>query len=227
MVAIYGTYSPLFFLWHWRRIVCTEFFSWFQCTQTVFKINTIIYRNRIIILENTWLKFDVFYIIDEIILLMLKLASNKIDTYLTSLRYLFSVFRGIFPAIFGRFSKKLSTPLSIPPYPCSNNYFSIIINNWGFMKKKYFGWSGVYFIFILHLYITVTCRHTIVFYSKDCCSNIKTSSKRLESYLTSLWCHERYLFSVFRGILPVIFGRFSKKLSTSAVVHQKNILPDY
>ena len=54
-----------------------------------------------------------FYIIDEIILLMLKLASNKIDTYLTSLRrherYLFSVFRGIVPAIFGRFSKKLST----------------------------------------------------------------------------------------------------------------------
>jgi hypothetical protein len=39
--------------------------------------------------------------------------------------------------------------------------------------------------------------------------------------------HERYLFSVFRGILPAIFGRFSKILSTSAVVHQKNILPDY
>ena len=30
-------------------------------------------------------------------------------------------------------------------------------------KKNYFGWSGVYFIFILRLYITVTCRHTIVF----------------------------------------------------------------
>jgi hypothetical protein len=42
-------------------------------------------------------------------------------------------------------------------------------------------------------------------------------------YLTSLWRHERYLFSVFRGILPAISGRFSKKLSTSAVVHQKNI----
>jgi hypothetical protein len=27
--------------------------------------------------------------------------------------------------------------------------------------------------------------------------------------------HERYLFSVYRGILPAIFGRFSKKLSTS------------
>ena len=50
------------------------------------------------------------------------------------------------------------------------------------MKKKYFGWSGVYFISILHLYITVTCRHTIVFYGKDCCSNIKTSSKRLEYF---------------------------------------------
>ena len=29
-----------------------------------------------------------------------------------------------------------------------------------------------------------------------------------------------YLFSVFRGILPAIFRRFSKKLSTSVVVHQ-------
>jgi hypothetical protein len=110
------------------------------------------------IIEHTWLKFDVFYFIDEIILLMLKLVSNKIDTkklfwmkwclfyfyltfvyncyvptyhrflrqrlllsyifvllmlklvsnkidtYLTSFwrheRNLFSVFRGIFPAIF-------------------------------------------------------------------------------------------------------------------------------
>jgi hypothetical protein len=66
----------------------------------------------IIILKNTWLKFDVFYFKDDIILLMLQLASNKIDTYLTSLwrheRYLFSVFRGILPAICRRFSKKLS-----------------------------------------------------------------------------------------------------------------------
>jgi hypothetical protein len=65
------------------------------------------------ILENTWLKFDVFYFIYDIILLMLKLVSNKIDTYLTSLwrheRYLFFVFRGILPSIFRRFSKKLST----------------------------------------------------------------------------------------------------------------------
>jgi hypothetical protein len=44
--------------------------------------------------------------------------------------------------------------------------------------------------------------------------------------LSLLWRHEHYLFSVFRGILPAIFGRFSKKLSTSAVVHQNNILPD-
>jgi hypothetical protein len=134
----------------------------------------------------------VFYIIDEIMLLMLKLVSNKIDTYLTSLwrhqRYLFSVFREILR---------------------------------GLMNFFYFGWSGVYFIFILHLYITVTCRHTIIFYGKDCFSNIKTSSKRLEYF------HQRYLFSVFREILPAIFGRFSKTLSTSAVVHQKNILPDY
>jgi hypothetical protein len=30
----------------------------------------------------------------------------------------------------------------------------------------------------------------------------------------------QYLFSVFRGILPAIFRRFSKKLITSVVVHQ-------
>jgi hypothetical protein len=69
------------------------------------------------ILENTSLKFDVFYFIDDIILLMLKLVSNKIDTYLTSLwrheRYLFSVFRGILTAIFRRFSKKLSTSVVV------------------------------------------------------------------------------------------------------------------
>ena len=63
------------------------------------------------------------------------------------------------------------------------------------MKKKYFRWSGVYFIFILHLYITLTCRHTIVFYGKNCFSNIKTSSKRLE-YLN-------------------IFPSFFKKFNTS------------
>jgi hypothetical protein len=54
--AIYGTYSPQFFLWHWRRITCTKFFSWLQCTQTVFKIDTIIYRNISYLLMNfiTW-----------------------------------------------------------------------------------------------------------------------------------------------------------------------------
>ena len=33
-----------------------DFFSWFQCTQTVFKINTIIYRNISYLLMNfiTW-----------------------------------------------------------------------------------------------------------------------------------------------------------------------------
>ena len=68
------------------------------------------------------------------------------------------------------FRSSIDRPLNlhVPQYPGSNNYFSIpeekiiIINNWGLMKIFYFGWSGVYFIFILHLYITVTCRHTIV-----------------------------------------------------------------
>jgi hypothetical protein len=49
---------------------------------------------------------------------------------------------------------------------------------------------------------------------------LKLVSNKIDTYLTSLWRHERYLFSVFRGILPVIFRRFSKKLSTSVVVHQ-------
>jgi hypothetical protein len=40
-----GLRVPQFFLSYWRRTACTEFFSWFQCTQTVFKINIIIYRN--------------------------------------------------------------------------------------------------------------------------------------------------------------------------------------
>jgi hypothetical protein len=50
---------------------------------------------------------------------------------------------------------------------------------------------------------------------------LKLVSNKIDTYLTSLWRHERYLFSVFRGILPAIFRRFSKKLSTSVVVHQK------
>ena len=51
-------------------------------------------------------------------------------------------------------------------------------------------------VFILFLcYIAVTCRHTIVFYVKDCFSNIKMSSKRLK-YLN-------------------IFPSFFKKFNTS------------
>ena len=50
-------------------------------------------------------------------------------------------------------------------------------------------------------------------------------------YLLSLWALKfrkvsSNMFTVFRGILP-IFWWFSKKLSTAAVVHQKNILTDY
>ena len=92
----------------------------------------------IIILENTWLKFDVFYFIDDIILLMLKLVSNKIDTYLTSLwrheRYLFSVFRGILPAIFRRFSKKLSTSVVVH----QTIFYQIIKINKTQLLLKYF-----------------------------------------------------------------------------------------
>ena len=51
------TYSPQFFLSRWRRTACTEFFSWFQCMQTVFKINTIIYRNQLFTDEFHYLKW--------------------------------------------------------------------------------------------------------------------------------------------------------------------------
>jgi predicted transcriptional regulator len=49
---------------------------------------------------------------------------------------------------------------------------------------------------------------------------LKLLSNTIDTYLTLLLRHERYLFSVFHGILPAIFRRFSKKLSTSVVVHQ-------
>ena len=89
-----------------------------------------------------------FYFIDDIILLMLKLASNKIDTYLTSLwrhpeRYLFSVFRGISPAIFRRFSKKLIT--SVVVY--QTKFYQIIeINKTQLLLKYFFGARGVKFL---------------------------------------------------------------------------------
>jgi lysylphosphatidylglycerol synthetase-like protein (DUF2156 family) len=39
------------------RTACTEFFSWFQCIQTVFKINKIIYRNKLFTDEFHYLKW--------------------------------------------------------------------------------------------------------------------------------------------------------------------------
>jgi hypothetical protein len=78
---------------------------------------------------------------------MLKLVSNKIDTYLTSLwryeRYLFFVFRGILPAIFRRFLKKLSTSAS-----CTRNIFYQIIkiNKTQILLKYFFGARGVKFL---------------------------------------------------------------------------------
>ena len=88
-----------------------------------------------------------FYFIDDIILLMLKLVSNKIDTYLTSLwrheRYLFSVFRGILPAIFRRFSKKLSTSVVVH----QTIFYQIIkINKTQLLLKYLFGARGVKFL---------------------------------------------------------------------------------
>ena len=82
------------------------------------------------------------------------------------------------------------------------------------MNFFYIGWSGVYFIFILHLYITVTCRHTIVFYGKECFSKIKTSSKRLEYF----------------NIFPSFFKKFntswnqSNTLTLFVFIHFNNLV---
>ena len=65
------------------------------------------------------------------------------------------------------------------------------------MKKIYFGWSGVYLIFILY-------NIPSFFYGKECLLNTKTSSKRLE-YLNifpsffkkfTTYCTEKYFKSI-------------------------------
>ena len=86
----------------------------------------------------------------------------------------------------------------------------------------------------IHQYITYVSVNNCIYFKYSYCTlkpgeNSVHAVRRQcdKTYMTSLWRQERYLFSVFRGILAAIFRRFSKKLSTSAVVHQKNILPDY
>ena len=41
---------------------------------------------------------------------------------------------------------------------------------------------------------------------------LKLVSNKIDTYLASLWRHERYKFSVFRWILPAIFGRFLEEI---------------
>jgi hypothetical protein len=89
----------------------------------------------------------VFYFIDDIILLMLKLVSTKLDMYMASLwrhvRYLFYVFRWILPAIFRRFSKKLSTSVVVH----QKIFYQIIkINKTQILLKYFFGARGVKFL---------------------------------------------------------------------------------
>jgi hypothetical protein len=116
------------------------------------------------------------------------------------------------------FRSSIDRPLNLPQYP-RRKY---IINNWGLMKIFYFGWSGVYSIVILHLYITATCRHTIVFYGKYCFSNIKT----------------RYVFDVivtsWALFVFCISWNFARDISTvfEEIKHLRsrapdNILPNY
>ena len=100
------------------------------------------------------------------------------------------------------------------------------------MKKKYFGWSGVYFIFILHLYITVTCRHTctIVFYGKDCFSNIKrhrstwniwTFSRRFSRNLTPRETKKKLCFIYLNNLVKYFSGaRLRRCLISSKTVEK-------
>ena len=130
-----------------------------------------------------------FYFIDDIILLMLKLVSNKIDTYLTSLsrheRYLFSVFRRILPAVFRRFSMKLSTSvvvhqtifyqiIKINKTQLLLKYFLVhevlnFLKSDGKMFKYYKGLDDV-------LMFEVVCRHVTVIQHKN---KINTTSSKI------------------------------------------------
>jgi hypothetical protein len=89
----------------------------------------------------------VFYFIDDIILLMLKLVSNKIDTYLTSLwrheRYLFSYFVEFCPRYFDGFRRNKA-----PPQSCTRKIFYQIIkiNKTQILLKYFFGARGVKFL---------------------------------------------------------------------------------
>ena len=88
-----------------------------------------------------------------------------------------------------QFRSSIDRPLNLPQYPGSNNYFSIpeekyIINNWGLMKKNYFGWSGVYFIFILHLLLRAD---TSSFFTANIASQI--SKRHLSAW--NIWRFSR------------------------------------
>ena len=86
-----------------------------------------------------------------------------------------------------------------------------------------YGWSGVYFIFILHLYITVTCRHTIVFYGKHCFSNIKTEYLNIfpsffKKFNTS-WNQKNTVFYLFNNLVKYVSGaRLRRCLASSKTV---------
>ena len=79
---------------------------------------------------------------------------------------------------------------------------------------------GPYFMnhYLRKYLIKIWC---VLFYRRHHTFDVKSCFQQNPTYLRSLWRHERYLFSVFRGILPAIFPRISKKLSPSVVVHQK------
>ena len=93
--------------------------------------------------------------------------------------------------------------LNLPQYPSSNNYFSqyprrkYIINNWGLMKKNYFGWSGVYFIFMLYNCYVPTYHR---FFTANIAS--PTSKRHLSAYLNIFpWFFKKFNTSCTKKIL--------------------------
>jgi len=67
----------------------------------------------------------------------------------------------------------------------------------------------------------------VLFYRRHHTFDVKTcfqQNRYVVDVIVTSWTS--FIYCVFRWILP-IFLRFLKKLSTSAVVHQKNILTDY
>jgi hypothetical protein len=119
----YDVMRVICFLYFVRRTACTEFFSWFQWIQTVFKINTIIYRNKLFTDEFHNFKW---------IITCTEIEQNRyvFDVIMTSCAlFVFGIswnFARDISTVFEEIKHlRIDRPLNLPQYPGSNNYFSI------------------------------------------------------------------------------------------------------